>query len=501
MIKKFFDLFKPAPEAPPCYETEEEMRGKYKYWRLRQLYSTFVGYGVFYFVRKNISIAIPLIESHLGMSKALIGTIVSVSDVVYGVSKFVNGFLGDRCNARYFMAVGLLLSALANVLFGMNSAFAVLLIAWVLNGWFQGMGSPPCSRVICHWFSSKERGTYWSIWNTSHQIGLSIVLVMGGYLGEHFGWRWVFCVPAAIAGLTALFLLERLRDTPQSMGLPDPEYYTGEKAFADINKKAECAAGLDKTEAKAGAEREDGQPKVVRRGSQYIEAHSEENKDAKKDKQSFKEFWTFLCRHVFNNPYIWAVCLANFFIYILRYGFVNWGPSYLTAKGVPLVNAGFTMAMFEIAGLIGSLVAGWMTDKIFGGKRAPVCVAYMVATILSVYGFWKMPVLDSAWLYTLVFMVLGFFIYGPQLLVAVMATDLATKKAAATAVGMTGLFGYVSSVVSGVVMGHILDVYGWDTAFMMLVGCAVAATLPFVFAWGAKPQDLEELEEKDAQKE
>ena len=201
ILNKALSIFKPAEPIAPQYKNEEEMRNQYGYWRLRQLYSTFVGYGVFYFVRKNISIAIPLLESSLGISKAAIGMIVSISDVVYGVSKFVNGFLGDRCNARYFMAVGLLLSALANFMFGMSSAVGVLLAAWVLNGWFQGMGSPPCSRVICHWFSSKERGTYWSIWNTSHQIGLSLILIMGGYLGEYFGWRYVFCVPAAITFL------------------------------------------------------------------------------------------------------------------------------------------------------------------------------------------------------------------------------------------------------------------------------------------------------------
>lgn len=478
-MANLFKIFEPAPEAPPCYENEEEMKQKYKYWRLRQLYSTFVGYGVFYFVRKNISIAIPLIESSLGMSKAAIGTIVSVSDVVYGISKFVNGFLGDRCNARYFMAVGLLLSALANFLFGMNSAFLVLLFAWVINGWFQGMGSPPCSRVICHWFTSKERGTYWSIWNTSHQIGLSIVLVMGGYLGEHFGWRWVFYVPAAIAGLTALFLLERLRDTPQSLGLPDPEYYTGEKEFANL--------ATDKAE---GSEKE------------YHTKFSKETEltlpsEEPEQKQSTKEFFNFLCRHVFNNPYIWAICLANFFIYILRYGLVTWGPSYLTYRGIPLVNAGLTMALFEISGLVGSLVAGLITDRYLNGKRAPVCLAYSIVTIIGIIGFWKMPVFSSAWVYTLVFMFLGFFIYGPQLLVAVMATDLATKKAAATAVGMTGLFGYISSVVSGWGMGLLLDKYDWDVAFQMLVICAIAAAIPFIYTWGAKPNDLEELEEAD----
>ncbi|MGM9999034.1 MAG: MFS transporter [Candidatus Bruticola sp.] len=475
VLSNIFSIFKPAASIAPQYKTEEEMRQQYGYWRIRQLYSTFVGYGVFYFVRKNISIAIPLLESSLGISKAAIGMIVSISDVVYGVSKFVNGFLGDRCNARYFMAFGLLFSALANFMFGMSSAVGVLLAAWVLNGWFQGMGSPPCSRVICHWFSSKERGTYWSIWNTSHQIGLSLILVMGGYLGEYYGWRYVFCVPAAIAALTSLFLLERMRDTPSSMGLPDPEVYTKEKPFVPVEAHHETDADVAQT---------DGQT-----------AQKEESK------QNSGEFFRFLCRHVFNNPYIWAVCLANFFIYILRYGFVTWGPSYLNARGVTLSHAGITMACFEIAGIAGSLLAGWMTDYFFKGKRAPVCAYYTIASLVSIFVFWKLPTNSSVWAYILMFIVTGFFIYGPQLLVAVMATDFATKKAAATAVGMTGLFGYLSSIVSGWGMGKILDAYGWDTAFQMLLGCAFLSILPFIFAWRAKPNDLEELEAEDNQSE
>ncbi len=450
----FFKRFIEPPEAqPPCYETEEEMRSKYKYWRFRQLYATFIGYAVFYFVRKNISLAVPLMETDLGMSKADLGKVMSFGDVVYGVSKFINGFFGDRCNPRYFMAVGLLLSALANFLFGMNSAVGVLIFAWVLNGWFQGMGSPPCSRIITHWYGSKERGVYWGIWNTSHQVGLSIVLVMAGYLGEYFGWRYIFWVPAALAGLTSLFLLERLRDTPASLGLPEPEVYTGDQKMEENTKVAE------------------------------------------EKKQTTKEFWQFLCHNVFNNPYLWMICIANFLIYILRYGFVNWAPAFLKHQGIELTKIGWMIAGFEIAGLAGSLLAGWLTDKYFSGQRAPVCVGYMILSTLAIWAFWKLPVeWGSPLSYGCMLLLVGFLIYGPQMLVAVMATDLATKKAAATAVGMTGLFGYASGVVSGWGLGHVLDQYGWDAAFLGLVICSAVTIIPFLLSWSAKPRQVSELD-------
>ncbi|MCR5661687.1 MAG: MFS transporter [bacterium] len=450
-------IFEPPEAKEPCYKDEAEMRGIYKYWRKRQLLGTFIGYGVFYFVRKNIPIAIPLIESDLHMTKADIGKIISISDVVYGISKFVNGFLGDRCNPRYFMGIGLLMSALANFLFGMNTALAVLIFAWVLNGWFQGMGSPPCTRILCHWFSPSERGTYWSIWNTSHQVGLATVLIMAGYLGEHFGWRYIFYVPAALAGITSIYLVWSLRDTPASLGLPAPEVYKGEKE----------------------------PPKEI----------AKEEK-----KQSSKEFFNFLCKHVFNNYYLWLVCIANFFIYILRYGFVTWMPSYLDVKGVQLTSTGWIIAGFETAGLISSILAGWITDKYFKGRRAPVCVAYMALATLSVIAFWKLEAV-STWVYASMLLLVGFLIYGPQVLVAIMATDFATKKAAATAVGMTGLLGYLSSIVSGWGLGYVVDNFGWNAAFIMLIVCGIGATLPFCLAWNAKPVSLDDDEDNNSKPE
>src|SRR5688500_8453096 len=131
--------------------------------RARQLGLAFVGYAVYYFVRKNISIALPLLEKDLGVSKAQLGGYLTAGDAIYGVSKLGNGFIGDRVSARWFMALGLALSALMNGLFGLVSSGVAMGIIWVLNGWFQGMGFPPCARILAHWFAPGERGRMWGI--------------------------------------------------------------------------------------------------------------------------------------------------------------------------------------------------------------------------------------------------------------------------------------------------------------------------------------------------
>ncbi|MEW6279634.1 MAG: MFS transporter, partial [Candidatus Eremiobacterota bacterium] len=218
-------LLEPPPAAPPL--PAEQVPSAYRYWRWRLLVTTFVGYAVYYFVRKNISVALPLMEKDLGVRKQDLGVFLTLNDLCYGVSKFVNGMVGDRTNPRYFMAVGLALSALVNVFFGLSSGLVTLGVFWILNGWFQGMGFPPCARILAHWFSPHERGVWWGVWNTSHQVGLAIIALLAGWLAHHYGWRAAFLGPALIALAVALYLAHQLRDTPASLGLPPVEEFHG----------------------------------------------------------------------------------------------------------------------------------------------------------------------------------------------------------------------------------------------------------------------------------
>jgi phosphoglycerate transporter family protein len=445
MLARVLSVFRPPSDAPPMTGSEAEIRSRYKYFRIRQLYTTFSGYAVFYFVRKNIAVAIPALQSELKLSNSQMGAMLTVHDLVYGTAKFVNGFLGDRTNPRIIMPLGLVLSAIMNIAFGLSAGFATLALFWTLNAWFQGMGFPPCARVLSHWFSPNERGTYWGIWNTSHQVGAAIILVGSGFLVSNYGWRSCFIVPGVVSVVVALWLFERLRDTPGSLGLPPVEAYKGESAATSNGTVADAAMNP-------------------------------------------LEFRLFVRRRVFGNKYIWFAAIANFFVYAIRYGFVNWAIKYLhSAKGFSLEYAGGTMAAFEIAGLAGSLLAGWMTDRWFSGRRGPMCVVYMGLLSLMILLFWQVPT-TSAPANVCMLTSIGFLVYGPQFLVGVMVTDLATKQAAASAIGLTGLFGYSSGLLSGFGFGWILDHYSWNGAFGTLAACAVAGTLLFALTWNARAQ-------------
>ena len=177
-------------------QVDDATAKRFQSWQFRSIVGVMIGYAIFYIVRKNLSMAIPGMEADpdLGFTKTDLGIFLTLNGVVYGISKFVNGFIGDRVNARWFMMFGLAMCAVCNLIFGMSSVVWLFGLMWVLNGWFQGTGYPPCARVLCHWVHPNQLATKMSIWNTSHSIGAFVALVLCGYIVS-FGWRWCFFIP------------------------------------------------------------------------------------------------------------------------------------------------------------------------------------------------------------------------------------------------------------------------------------------------------------------
>ena len=439
-----------APPAAPPIEDEALMRETYRRWRVRMMVSMLIGYASFYLVRKNFSMAMPAFLEELNMSRTDLGIILSAFSILYGAGKFLNGMLADRANARWFMVIGLTGAALANFAFGLSSSLLFFGIFWLVNAWFQSMGWPPCARLLTFWYSPRERGTMWGLWNASHQVGGALILVGGGYLITTLGWRAAFYVPAAAALLLALFLAAALRDSPASLGLPPVEEYRGEAEPDSVSQEA---------------------PPSLRH---------------------------ILLHHVLSNKLIWYVCLANMFVYFVRIGMLDWGPTFLVeAKGSALAEAGWKVAAFEVAGIFGAIVAGLFSDRLLKGRRGPVSIAFMVLSMLSVVALWKIPP-GHPWLDTFALIGVGFAIYGPQMLVGVAAADFASKHAAATATGLTGTFGYIGSALCGVGTGVVVDRWGGDGGFLLFLISSLLACVFFALTWNARAAVLTPREGTEA---
>jgi OPA family glycerol-3-phosphate transporter-like MFS transporter/OPA family sugar phosphate sensor protein UhpC-like MFS transporter len=260
-------------------------------------------------------------------------------------------------------------------------------------------------------------------------LGLCSLLL---YLG--FGWRWCFYVPAVLAGIIAVFCFFKVKESPAEAGVEE----------LDI----EGAATADK----GGAE------------------------VTTKDRM----------RLVFGNKVIWMVALSNFFVYIVRFGFLDWGPTFLKQfKGIPVAKGGLMIIAFELAAIVGTIFAGWVTDKWFKGRGVRTCVFCMLFAALFAFGFWFLPQGAPIWQATVLLMGAGFCIYGPQALIGIIAANQATKEAAAMANGFAGIMGYLSTLVSGIGVAFMKEHYGWGAALCSISGFAIIGMILFLFAWNA----------------
>ncbi|MBO4642160.1 MAG: MFS transporter [Bacteroidaceae bacterium] len=439
-----------------------QTRHSFKHWQWRVIICSMIGYSMFYFVRKNFSFAMPALGDAYGITNTSFGIILSLVGIIYGISKFINGFIADRANARWHLVIGLTVCALLNYIFGFSANFShwitgtsegpdfvntmvvIMAVLLILNNVFQGCGFSPCNRLMVHWVPPKELATKMSFWNTSHSIGAGLVSVLCGYIiGSGMGagtgtmaWQWCFWIPAVIASLGVFFILVTLRDTPTSVGLPELP-----------NTKTE----LD----------EDDSPEA---------------------------FKAFIRKKVFQNPIVWILALTDLFVYIVRFAVLDWGPTFLQNRAIPLSPqlAGWTIAIFEIAGCAGMMCAGWVSDRFFGGKAQRVCAIEMGIVALCLVALHVLPDDASSVLVLILLAVAGFFLYGPQALLGVVASNQVTKKAASSAVGLIGLMSYVSVIFTGAGLGWFSDHFGWDYLFILMSGVAVVGGLTVAVLWNIK---------------
>lgn len=324
-------IFSPAPfkERLP----ESQIDATYNRLRKEVFAGTFLGYATFYLIRQNFSLAVPYMIAEYGYTKADLGIVMTMLSVAYGISKFVMGNVSDRSNPKFFATAGLLLSAFVMLLFGtvpgILSSIPIMCILAFLNGWFQGMGYPPYAKNMVTWFSKTERGAWWSWWNVSHNLGGGIIAPLATLGIFLFGtWHSIFFFPALISIILAIITFFLLQDTPQSCGLPPIEEYKND----------------------------------------YPDKHVEENK------KSFKEVFS---KYILHNKFLWYLAIANIFVYFIRYGVVSWAPTYLTAmKGFSKEGSRWAYFLYEWAGIPGMLVSGYLSDKLFRGRRAPATILW-----------------------------------------------------------------------------------------------------------------------------
>ncbi len=471
----FIDFFKTS--APKPLRTDLDEAGQKKYHRslaLQSFIAGTLGYSLYYVCRTSLNVMKkPILDSGM-LDATQLGIIGSALLFAYAIGKLVNGFIADHCNIKRFMATGLLVSTLANLtmgvigLFGSNNefvgeamipsaaVFVIFAIMWGVNGWSQSMGAPPAIIALSRWFPLSRRGTFYGFFSASHNIGEWLSFIFVGSIVAAAGWQWGFFGSALAGVIGVVVILFMMHDTPESKGLPSIEVLTGEKV--EVKKKDESVGEIQKQ---------------------------------------------VLC-----TPAVWILALASAFMYISRYSLNSWGILFLQeAKGFSLETATFIISINALLGIVGTVLAGWMSDVLFkGDRKMPAFVSGIllsISYIIFIYGgneYWVN--VASMVLFGIAIGVLIAFLGG------LMAVDIVPRKATGAALGIVGMASYIAAGLQDVISGWLIDknmtivesvnalgevvqdkTYDFSSAAIFWIGASIISFLLPILNWGKKMKE------------
>ena len=443
-LYSYFRISKPrAEKIPPA-----EVPAAYRRFRRRTFWGVTVAYTLYYVCRMTLGVVKqPLIDGGF-LTAGQLGIIGSAFYFVYAIGKFLNGFIADYCNIRRFMAVGIGVSAVVNLLLGLlgllhgplgiGSLLVMLTFSllWGINGWMQSMGSPPGTISLSRWFPLNRRGTMYSIFSSTPQLGKAVSMILTGFIVAAVGWEWGF-LAAAVAGFMGLAVsLVFISDTPESEGLPSVQELSGEPLRP-------------------------------------------------MDQKPTRE----LQKWVFRHPGIWVIAISTAFLYITQHAVSDWGVLFLQKqKAFSLERATQVIGLAEIFGVAGNLAAGWLSDVLFRGNRVRPVVMAGVLAVLSLGGF---LFLDGGYWANMGFVALFSCSFSVVfcIVAGLMALDFVPRKATGAALGIVGVSSYAAAGAQSIVSGYLIEGFAADGLYnftpvsvFWIVACLLAFSLP-VIGW------------------
>jgi MFS transporter, OPA family, glycerol-3-phosphate transporter len=394
------------------------------------LWVLWLTYGSFYFCRNNLGVALPGLQEELHYTKAQLGTVLMSLKLAYGVGQFINGQMAEHWPPRKLLALGMLASAALNVVFGWATALYFLTFIWACNGYVQALGWPPTMRVAANWFPALQRGRAIGIIGTGYQLCGALTFLVAGWAAQAFGWRGALYVPALLVAISAVHMLLFLKDSP------DAERVVEETVRASHRRSGQS--------------------------------------------------WRENLMVTLTNPALWVVAVALCLLDACRYGFTDWGVTHLKeVQGATVSSAAFKYAVLPFGGMAGAYLAGWATDRFFGGRRAPIIFALLLVLGLLALAYDKV-IHWGMGPSVLILFGIGFCIFGPQvLLVGTLPVDLARRGAAAGAAGFVNFMGYMGAAAGDKLTGHIAQDHGWPFAVRFWAMCAFAGALVIAVLWNA----------------
>lgn len=447
----------------------------YGYYRTVIFCSMFIGYSLYYFNRKTFSFVMPSVMEEIKLDKDDLGMITSSQTMAYAISKFISGVLSDQISARWLFSIGLFVVGGINVAFATSSTVAMFSLLWFINGLGQGLGWPPCGKVLRKWFEPSQFGTWWAVLSCSMNLAGGLGPVLATVLLQYYDWRTILSMSGIVCASFSFVCLVFVKDEPKDVGLPSVE----------VAAKKGCKGGNSES--------------------------------------TLSEFLL--------SPFLWVLSVGYLVVFGVKTAMSDWGQLYLIQeKGQSTLMSSTFMSALEVGGLVGSLAAGLLSDRAVarrglsthGNPRHSLLLTMMGGMFVSMYLFrvtvtpdvitpdvvtaeavtaefvtaeapqenplWVQVLHPIAmltgvsekeiWILSLGAM-FGFSSYGPIALFGVIANESAPSNYCGTSHAIVALMANVGAFFAGLPFSTIAKLYNWDTAFWVAEVICGGATVCF----------------------
>ncbi len=421
--------------------------GHNRAYRTRRFLNWFplgITYATFYMGRYNLNVSSSTIMGHFHLDKAQFGTIATAGFWTYALSVIVNGPLSDRIGGKKAILIGAAGTATLNLVIGLmflsgwqTKVVVGMSLLFAASQYFQSYGAMSIVKVNAPWFHVRERGVFGGIFGVMISSGYLLALTVGGWILASFPWYWVFLIPAIAIGVMALVDAFLVRNSPAEAGFP--------------NFDTEDATAHDA------------------------------DRDTPVD-------WHHLATRVFTNPVIVTIAVAEFCTGFVRQGLMLWFVPFLKeVHGIAPGSRLFDVASLgvTVGGIAGGLLCGYMSDRWFQSRRPPVAFIFYLGQIASLF------VLGRVAAPSLAAFMIGFtcmWIFGVHgMLTGTASMDFGGTKGAATAAGILDGVQYRASGLTGVLLGHFLDKWGWGAWTFMIMPFSLVGALLMLRLWNESP--------------
>jgi len=409
----------------------------------------FLVYIVCYADRTNIGVVLPFIKEDFALTNFQAGAISSFFFLGYACSQIPAGFLLGKKGTRGIVALAVIAFSVITFFLGTVSGAALLILLRLLLGLAEGPVPVSMSTTINHWFPAKEKATATGIYIASTQLAPIFVPIIAAAIAMSFGWRYVFywfAIPGIVIAIIWYLVVRTKPEDSSKVSKAELEYIRQEEVTVETVEGHRSLGWLDK---------------AIR----Y---------------QKIEKITT--PKAVFTSWNIWGNTLTYFLMNSVLYGMLTWVPMYLVnAKGYSFMKMGFVASTPAIGGLIGALLGGVISDKLFLKRRKPTMLVTAIATAIMMLVVINIP--DNATLVSLSLGLAGFFLNIGWPAFTAYPMGLTNRNTFPVAIATVNSGGNLGGFFSPMIVGAILDATGnYNIAFgffavLLVLGFIIITTL------------------------